>query len=267
MDLSQAKHAFITGGASGIGLGIADALAARGIRVTLADLNEEALAEMLAERDERFRGVHLDTRDREGWTRARREAEAAFGPVDLLFNNAGIASGGELVVDMPPESFDRLIAINLTGVFNGVSEFARAMCDLGSGHIVNTSSMSGMVMEYPGQCSYGASKAGVIALSEVLRIEMEPHGIGVSVLCPSYVATNLMANTVRAGGAVNDPTATLLNAPMKPDEVAQMVLRGIEQNRAYIFTHAHRREAVERRHAAIMADFDITEREEREKSQ
>lgn len=266
MELSQARHAFITGGASGIGLGIADALADRGVRVTLADLNREALAEVLAERDERFRGVELDTRDREGWQRARQEAETAFGPVDILVNNAGIASGGELVVDMSPESFDRLIAINLTGVFNGVSEFARAMCDLGRGHIVNTSSMSGMVMEHPGQCSYGASKAGVIALSEVLRIEMEPHGIGVSVLCPSYVATNLMANTARAGGTLKDPSATLLNAPTKPDEVAQMVLRGIEQNRAYIFTHAHRREAAERRHAAIMADFDITENEEWEKS-
>jgi len=256
MRIEDASHAFITGGASGIGLGIADALSERGVAVTIADINEETLAEVTAERGERFRGTLLDTRDREGWARAKAEAEAAFGPVDILVNNAGIAPDGKHMADMDPESFDRVIAINLTGVFNGISAFGAALREQGRGHVVNTSSMSGMVMDGPGLGPYGASKAGVIAISEILRMEMEPHGVGVSVLCPSYVATNLMANTMRAGGQLADPDATLLGAEMKPPEVGQMVLRGIEENRAYIFTHSHRREAVEARFAGIMDCFD-----------
>src|SRR5688500_6542907 len=95
MNLSEAKHAFITGGASGLGLGIADALANRGVRVTIADINEESLASVLATRGNSFRGVELDVRDREGWQRAKAEAEAAFGPVDVLISNAGIAPNGK----------------------------------------------------------------------------------------------------------------------------------------------------------------------------
>ena len=256
MRIEEASHAFVTGGASGIGLGIADALAGRGVAVTMADINEDALVKVVAERGDRFRGTLLDTRDRKGWKRAKSDAEAAFGPVDILVNNAGIAPDGKHMADADPESFDRVVAINLTGVFNGISTFGADIRSLGRGHIVNTSSMSGMVMDGPGLGPYGASKAGVIAISEVLRMEMEPHGVGVSVLCPSYVATNLMANTLRAGGELSNPEATLLGAEMKPPEVGQMVLRGIEENRPYIFTHAARREAVEVRYADIMASFD-----------
>ena len=256
MDLGEARHVFVSGGASGIGLAIADALAARGLRVTVADLNDEALAAALAERGAHFRGVRLDVRDRAGWQRAKAEAEAAFGPVDILVNNAGIASDGKTLADMPPESFDRVIAINLTGVFNGVSTFAAGLRDRGRGHIVNTASMSGMVADLPGLGSYSPSKFGVVAMSETLRLEMAPHGVGVSVLCPSYVATNLMANTLRAGGQLSDPSASLLAAPMKPPEVGEMVARAIEEGRFYIFTHASRREAVEERHAEIVADFE-----------
>lgn len=256
MEISAARHAFITGGASGLGLAIADALAERGVRVTLADANEEALATALAVRDERFRGAVLDVRDRAGWARARTEAEAAFGPVDLLFNNAGIAPDGKELADMPPESFDRVISINLTGVFNGISAFAGAFRAAGRGHIVNTASMSGMVADNPGLGSYSPAKFGVVAISEVLRQEMEPHGVGVSVFCPGTTATNLMANTQRLGGELLHPGASLMDMPVKPGQLAPVVLRGIEENRLYIFTHPERRRAVEQRHAGIMAGFD-----------
>lgn len=256
MDLSLARHAFITGGASGIGLAIADALAGRGIAVTIADVNEDALATALAGRGGRFRGVRLDTRDRAGWARARDEAEAAFGPVDLLFNNAGIAPDGKDLADMAPESFDRVIAVNLTGVFNGISAFAGAMRARRRGHIVNTSSMSGMVADNPGLGSYSPSKFGVVAISEVLRQEMAPHRVGVSAFCPGTTATNLMASTARLGGELRDPEASLLGVPVKPGQIAGIVLRGIEENRAYIFTHPERRAAVEARYAGIIADFE-----------
>lgn len=254
MNISDARHAFITGGASGIGLGIADALAARGVAVTIADINRDNLDSVLEQRGGSFRGVQLDTRDREGWQKAKAEAEAAFGPVDILINNAGIAPDGTELADMKPENFDRVIAINLTGVFNGISAFGESFRSAGRGHIVNTSSMSGMVMDGPGVGSYGPAKAGVIAISEVLRMEMAPHGVGVSVLCPSYVATDLMANTLKAGGSLRDPSVSLHGAEMKPPEVGEIVLRGIEANRLYIYTHLERLEAVRQRFDDMMAD-------------
>lgn len=255
MKISDAGHAFITGGASGIGLGIADALARHGVAVTIADINRDNLDSALSERDEKFRGALLDTRDREGWALARAQAEAAFGPVEILVNNAGIAPDGLELADMPPENFDRVIAINLTGVFNGVSAFGRSFREARRGHIVNTASMSGMVMDGPGIGSYGPSKAGVIAMSEVLRMEMEPYGVGVSVLCPSYVATDLMANTLKAGGSLRDPSVSLLGAEMKPAQVGDLFLRGIEENRPFIYTHPERLAAVEKRFAGIMAGY------------
>ena len=144
MKLEFARHAFITGGASGIGLAVAKALANRGLRVTIADVDAEGIKAAVAAQGDMFRGVVLDVRDRAGWAVAKAEAEAAFGPVDILFNNAGIASFGIELADMEPEVFDRLIAVDLTGVFNGISAFAADMRARGAGHIISTSSMSGM---------------------------------------------------------------------------------------------------------------------------
>ena len=256
MKLSGANHAFVTGGASGFGLAIADALAERGVRVTIADVDAEAVANVLASRDDRFRGAHLDVRDREAWDSAKAEAEADFGPVDLLFNNAGIGPDGSELADMSPADFDRMIAINLTGVFNGISAFADDFRKAGRGHIVSTSSMSGMAADNAGVGGYAPSKFGVVAMMEVLRQEMEPHGVGVSVFCPGTTATNLMANTRRLGSERVPEEASLLGLPIKPEQLAPAILRGIEENRLYIFTHPERRAAVENRFAGIMAGFD-----------
>ncbi len=260
MDLTQAKHAFITGGASGIGLGLADALAARGVPVTIADIDAAELESVVASRGAkgsgRLRGQLLDVRDRESWALAKSEAEAALGPVDLLFNNAGIMPDGKELSDMPPESFDRVIAINLTGVFNGISAFGSGFRALGKGHIVNTASMSGMAAAHAGLGSYGPSKFAVVAMSEVLRDEMAPYGVGVSVLCPGYTATNLPRSTKRIGGAIVDASIDVLESEVKPHHVAEMVLRGIAANRLYIITHPERMAAVEQRFANIRADCD-----------
>jgi NAD(P)-dependent dehydrogenase (short-subunit alcohol dehydrogenase family) len=183
MKLSDARHAFVTGGASGIGLGIAGALANRGIPVTIADINEESLAQVVVARANSFRGVVLDVRDRENWRRAKAEAEAAFGPVDILINNAGIAPNGQPLVGSDPDSFDRIIAINLTGIYNGIWAFAGDMAARGRGHIVCTSSQAGLTpVEIPGVAAYSAAKFGVTALGESLRAELAPQGVGVSVL-------------------------------------------------------------------------------------
>jgi NAD(P)-dependent dehydrogenase (short-subunit alcohol dehydrogenase family) len=255
VDLDQARHAFVTGGASGIGLALGEALAARGVAVTLADANPATLERAGLECGDRVRRVLLDVRDREGWATAKAQAEAEFGPVDLLFNNAGIAPDGSELADMDPVSFDRVIAINLTGVFNGISTFGAALREAGRGHVVNTASMAGMVAEHPGLGSYSASKFAVVAMSEVLRAEMAPHGVGVSVLCPGMVATMLPDNTIAVGGSVRSRDTTLLDHGLAPAAVAERVLKAIAANELYVFTHPERWEAVARRFAAIRSAF------------
>jgi len=254
MDLSSARHAFVTGGASGIGLAIADALASRGVSVTIADVDRAALDAAMASRPQRFFAVVLDTRDRQGWQSAKSAAESTFGPVDILINNAGIAPDGRDFADMDPASFDRIVGINLFGVFNGVSAFAADMRTRGAGYIVNTSSMAGLVAPAPGIGAYAAAKFGVVAISEVLRKELAPHGVGVSVLCPGLVATNLKDTTMKLGGTIRNPNGTMAGG-MSAATVGELVIQGIADNARYIVTHPEQWGAVEKRMQAIQEAF------------
>jgi NAD(P)-dependent dehydrogenase (short-subunit alcohol dehydrogenase family) len=256
MQLSEARHAFVTGGASGIGLGIAGALANRGIAVTIADINEDALAEVVAGRGNSFRGVVLDTRDREAWQRAKAEAEAASGPVDILVNNAGIAPNGKGFAEMDPESFDRIIAINLTGIYNGVWAFTADMAARGKGHIVCTSSQAGLMTTVTGVGAYSAAKFGVTAIGEALRTELAPQGVGVTVLFPGYVQTNLAANTERVGGDIRKYSNVVMPIEVTSAEVGEMVAEAIEQDAPYVITHKDVWPGVERRMDAIRAACD-----------
>lgn len=250
MDLNLGRHAFVSGGASGIGLGIARALAGRGLHVTIADINSDALAAALAA-NQSLSGLELDTRDREGWARCRAEAEAAHGPVDVLVNNAGIAPNGKGFSEMDPDSFDRILAINLVGVANGVFEFAPAMRARGTGHIVNTSSQAGLTASVVGVGAYAVAKFGVTALSESLRMELAEHGVGVTCLCPGYVETNLADNTLRVGGDLRSYAGKIPPSGVSSDDVGQMVVRGIEDDAAYVITHSDAWRPVEKRMAAI----------------
>ena len=265
MEISAARHAFITGGASGIGLGIADALVSRGVSVTIADLNREALEAVVASRNGRLRGQLLDTRDRQGWVAAKSEAEMALGPVDILVNNAGIAPDGRDFADMDPQSFDRIVGINLVGVFNGVSTFAADMRANRKGHIVNTSSLAALTFAYPGTGAYSVSKFGVLGLSECLRIELAPHGVGVSALCPGLADTNLAQSTVKLGGQIREGASTIRLAsnaqmvgemvPMNPADIGHLVVEGIAQDLPYIITHRQGLGSVEKRMQAIRDAF------------
>jgi NAD(P)-dependent dehydrogenase (short-subunit alcohol dehydrogenase family) len=248
MKLETARHAFITGGASGIGLAVGKALAEKGVQVTIADVNAEGIEEVVAAQGGAFRGVVLDVRDRAGWARAKAEAEADFGPVDILFNNAGISSFGIELADMDPEVFDRLIAVDLTGVFNGISAFAADMRARGHGHIISTSSMSGICAPSNGiGGSYAAAKFAVVGLAETLRLELAPHGVGVSILCPGMTETGIAQNSVALGGGVRMPAPREVAEGQLPppgpfehgtaDELAVVTLRGIENNSAYIIAH------------------------------
>jgi NAD(P)-dependent dehydrogenase (short-subunit alcohol dehydrogenase family) len=253
MKLSEARHAFVTGGASGIGLGIAQALAARGITVTIADLDAAALERAAGGK---IRGVVLDVRDREGWARAKAEAEAAAGPVDILVNNAGIGPDGSTLADVDPVVFDRVIAINLTGVYNGIATFAAGMRERGRGHIVSTSSVAGLFADSPGTNAYAAAKFGVTAMSETLRSELAPHGVGVSVLCPGFVVTNIIANTARINGETNDyDGGGMPSDALTPADVAKIVLEAIEADQLYIISSPELWPMVEGRLRAVEAAF------------
>jgi NAD(P)-dependent dehydrogenase (short-subunit alcohol dehydrogenase family) len=255
MDISD-KTAFITGGASGIGLGMAKALAARGCRVVLADIDAAALAQAAGDFSGAVETVELDVRDRAQWAAARERAEARFGPVDILANNAGVMNEGtgsyseRTLLKQSPESFDRMIGINLVGVYNGIHEFGPGMAERRRGHIVNTSSSQG-VISCAGVAAYCASKFGVVGMSEALRQELEPFGVGVSVLCPGVVQTNLATSTNKLAGL--PPVEMPKGFGMEPVSVGEMVIAAIEANRLYIFTHGEYIIPVAQRHSRIQA--------------
>jgi NAD(P)-dependent dehydrogenase (short-subunit alcohol dehydrogenase family) len=154
-----------------------------------------------------------------------------------LVNNAGIAPNGKGFAEMDPESFDRIVGINLVGIFNGVSAFAADMKARGSGHIVNTSSQAGLVATVPGVGAYAVAKYGVTALTESLALEMAGSGVGVTLLCPGYVQTNLAANTARIGGDRREYTAQMPPSDVTPADVGAMVVEAVEADRLYCLTH------------------------------
>ena len=250
MERIAGRHAFITGGASGIGLETARALATEGAVVTVADYDAEALERQAVD----FHTVILDVRDRAAWAAAKRDAETRHGAVAILCNNAGIGPNVGELVDADPAQFDRMIAIKLTGTYNGIRTFAGEMRARGEGHIVNTASMAGLeTIAKLG--AYTAAKFAVVGLSEVLRKEMQPHGVGVSVLCPGMVSTNLPVTTAKVDGR----DAPKGNMPgIDPARVALRVVEGIRHNWPYILTHGERKAAVEDRFKAIIAAFEAT---------
>ena len=250
------KAAFITGGASGIGLAIGRALAGAGAKVTLADIDQAQLDEVTPTIEGAF-GVRLDVRDRENWKTAKAAAEARHGPVDILVNNAGIGPDGRPFAEMDPAAFDRVIAINLTGVFNGVSAFAAEMQARGRGHIINTSSMAGLMIN-PTLGAYTTAKFGVVGMTETLRMELAPHGVGVSVLCPGLIATRLGETTVAAGSERVQGTRSFAQSGLDATIVGERVLDAIRKDDLYILTHGEYRKYVARRDEAVLAAFDRT---------
>ena len=240
MEQIEGRVAFVTGAASGIGLAIAEALVSASARVAMVDWNSEALDRESARLGPATLPLRLDVADRDGWAEVRRRVEAEFGPVEILVNNAGIGPTVGTLADMAPESFDRMIAIKLTGTFNGVHTFAAGMRDRGVGHIVNTASMAGLFAG-PKLGAYTASKFGVVGMSEVLHAEMSRHGVGVSILCPGLVDTNL-------GPGMDDG--------IDPAIVGRAVVDAIRANDLYVITHPEHRPLVARRVERLLAAFD-----------
>jgi NAD(P)-dependent dehydrogenase (short-subunit alcohol dehydrogenase family) len=249
MDRVEGKVAFITGGARGIGLGIARAFAHNGVKLALVDIDQPALAAAKSELA-KLTAVEtfvLDVRDRVAYARVADETESQLGPVSILCNNAGVA-GAQHVTRLTYEYWDWVIGINLNGVINGIQTFLPRMLKRNAGgHIVNTASGAGLVATSAG-ILYTTSKFGVVGLSESLRLELEPLGIGVSVLCPGPVNTKIISNTretqpdspsaeetKRLEAALAQANA-FLAAGADPDEVGDMVLAAVKANQLYIHT-------------------------------
>jgi len=247
------RTAFITGGASGIGLGVARKLLDAGAKVAIADIRQDHLDTALATLDNReLVGIRLDVADREGFAQAADEAEAALGPVSIVMNNAGVNLFAP-IDECTYQDWDWLLGVNLHGVINGCQTFVPRIKARGKGgHIVNTASMASFLAG-PSAGIYTATKFAVRGLTESLRWSLVNHGIGVSCLCPGLVKSaiyqsdlvrpdDLKGEATTADTEFMDRLAELHQVGMEPDEVADTVVRAILDNRLYIFPHAEFRD-------------------------
>ena len=249
------KTAFITGGASGMGLAMARSFAKAGMKVVIADIEQAARDAAQAEFESsnaEFLVLPLDVTDRAAMKEAADTTEERFGKVHVVCNNAGVAVGGP-IDQMAYNDWDWVNKVNLDGVVNGIQTFTERMKAHGEGgHFVNTASMAGHI-SIPGLSVYTGTKFAVVGISETMRADLLPHDIGVSVLCPGLVNTNIFDSGRNRpedlpGASLTplvDPDAGDLSTQLEqmrhtaldPAVVGDMVLHAIRENEFYIFTH------------------------------
>jgi len=256
MKLEPGMCALVTGGANGIGLGMAQAFQAVGLRVAIADLDEAALAQAGEKLDDEVLRIRLDVSSAESWPGALAEVERKLGPVRLLCLNAGIGGPGRPFEEIPADAFARVLSVNLFGLINGLGAWLPAAKAAGDPrHVVLTSSMSAL-RPTPGAAAYNVSKFAAMGLAETLRAELAGGPIGLSVLCPGMTDTAFMRNAVRRGDAqAGSAVESALSRGMSPLAVGRRVLAAVEASEFYIFTHGDWREEVARRQADLLAAF------------
>jgi len=269
------KTAFITGAASGIGLGVATRLAQAGVKVMMCDIEERALQKALADLKRTNADVDAVTADVSLKPQLQAAAEATldrYGEVHILHNNAGVVGPGSYGV-WTDAGWNWTIGVNLMAVVWGVEIFGPLLERHGQGgHIVNTASIAGLISGSGN--AYNVTKYGVVALSEGLRAELAPRGIGVSVLCPGFIRTNIVDSqrnlperfaAARAAAPAVTPGATStwlgnvrerVATGIDPLYVGELVREGIEGDWPYIFTDPEFEPAIEARFAGIKAGFD-----------
>jgi NAD(P)-dependent dehydrogenase (short-subunit alcohol dehydrogenase family) len=252
----EGRVAVITGGASGIGRGTALAMARRGACVVIADVNERRLEEArreIAALGVRALAVRCDVARDADLERLAATVLAKLGRVDVLMNNAGVVLRGALE-QISTADWEWQLGINVLGVVRGIRAFLPQMIERGSGHIVNTGSFCGLVAPTGEGAPYIASKFAVVGLTEALALYARPYGIGVSLLCPGSVDTNLHETGRTIGMSPERQVAeTALAAAvqggglMTPDEIGELVVDAVRRNRFFILADPCHQPILERR--------------------
>ncbi|MDE2597330.1 MAG: SDR family NAD(P)-dependent oxidoreductase, partial [Sphingomonadales bacterium] len=247
------RSAFVTGGASGIGLGIVKVLVERGCRVVIADLRPDHIESAMARfagagRSNAVSALQLDVANREAYAEAAAKMERDFGGIDILVNNAGVGLEGPLL-QATYADYDFGFGVNLGGVINGFVSFLPQMIAHGrGGHIVSTASLAAEVIMPAHLAIYAASKAAVCHYCESVKEELGSHGIGVSILLPGPIKSNIhqaqlnRPEHLRSGSGFAESEQKLAERElgeswMEPEEVGAMVADGIVANSTYIVTH------------------------------
>jgi NAD(P)-dependent dehydrogenase (short-subunit alcohol dehydrogenase family) len=258
----QGKTAVVTGAASGIGRATANALAREGADLVLADVNDDRLEEVRKEitaLGRRGVAVHTDVSKLQDVRNLFDRSISEMGRVDILMNNAGVHLVGA-AEKIPIADWEWLVGINLWGVVYGINVFLPHILERGSGHIVNTASMSGLIGA-ESSIPYVATKFAVVGMSECLAAYLRPKGIGVTVLCPGFVATNIVEHDrlVPFGDGFDDARRAFLEAlkqgewsrlsvwpggVVSPEQVAEKVVHAIRENIFLVYTHPGHKEAV-----------------------
>lgn len=237
------KNVLVTGGGAGLGRGIALAFGRAGARLVLLDIDETALqdtAGMLASEGVECVNVQADVSSRGQMERAASEVLNGVGSIDVLVNNAGVGVGGELK-DVPLDDIDWIVGINLLGEIYGTRLFLPGMIERGSGHIVNVASLSGLVV-LPFHIPYTTTKFGLVGFSEALYAELRRFGIGVTLVCPGAVKTDILSRTrshmggERGYGAFMKFQDLLGSRGMDPEEAGRMVASAVLNNRFLLLT-------------------------------
>ncbi|MEM6535103.1 MAG: SDR family NAD(P)-dependent oxidoreductase [Pseudomonadota bacterium] len=264
------RVAFITGAASGLGLSMATAFAARGAKLMLTDRDEAGLAAaaaLIKAQGGEVATAICDVTDIEAVRAAAEATLAAFGKVHIVVNNAGVATGGA-PGDTPIEDWRWIIDINLMGVVHGVEVFTPILKRQGEGgHFVNTASLAGHGAA-PGMGPYTATKFAVVGYSEGLKLDLAEEGIGVSILCPAWVRTKIHTTALGRPSAAEvsqsdaeenaayQGMAAVINSGIDADTVGEWTADCVEADRLYIFTHPEFMAAIDHRYAAIKADYE-----------
>jgi NAD(P)-dependent dehydrogenase (short-subunit alcohol dehydrogenase family) len=259
------RVAVVTGAASGIGRGIARAFAAKGGHVVVADVDAagaEQVARELAGRGVRSLGVQCDVTDPAALEHLADRAWAAFDRVDVLCNNAGVGATS-LVAETKPNDVQWIFSVNVFGMQYGCAAFVPRFLAAGRpAHVLNTGSEHSLGVPFPGMGIYTATKHAVLGLSDVLRRELAAFDIGVSVLCPAVVRTDIWnAGRTRAerfGGPVQSPEVfrQFMESGMDPDEVGRIAVAGVERNDFLILTDPEVRAVADERAHIVRDAFD-----------
>ena len=278
MQQVEGKTAFITGGASGLGLAMARSFTNAGMNVVVADVQDDALeavANEFSESNASLITMKVDVTDRDAMEDAAERTLIEFGKVHVVCNNAGVAVSGN-IADMSYQDWDWVTRVNLDGVVNGVVSFVNRIKAHGEGgHFVNTASIAGQ-FGMQGLSVYNATKFAVVGMSEAMRQDLAPDNIGISVLCPGFVATNVFTSERNRPDALGGPNTAgfgeglasatpeqqqqlqqMLASMLDPAVIGDMVLHAVQNDVFYILSHADFREQLTACGDELASSFDL----------